>query len=270
LFSIFNYSLVKLNFNIQYSLHPDLALLLTTSGSTGSPKLVRISYQNLMCNSNSIVEYLKINEKERPITTLPMNYSYGLSIINSHLVAGSTILLTSKSIDEKEFWDFLKNERATSISGVPYTYEMLKRLKFLRMTFPYLNTLTQAGGKLNADLNFEFAKFCEQTNKRFFIMYGQTEATARMSYLPPEYTISKIGSMGIPIPGGQFILTDEKGKELEGDNVVGELVYKGRNVSMGYAITCEDLAKGDENNGILKTGDLAKRDKDNFYYIVGR
>lgn len=270
IFEAQDYVLIKLIFDEYYQLNDGLALLLTTSGSTGSPKLVRISYKNIDSNASSIAEYLSISESDRPITTLPMNYSFGLSIINSHLLKGATILLTSKSIIEKDFWSFLRNEKATTLSGVPYTYEILKKLRFFRMDTPSLVTLTQAGGKLNNELIKEFADFCHSMNKQFFVMYGQTEATARMSYLPCDYTLSKLGSMGIAIPGGEFSIIDEKGLLIEDSEVVGELVYKGENVSLGYAECGEDLQKGDENKGVLYTGDLAKRDGDNFYYIVGR
>lgn len=270
IYSLWGYSLIKLVSESYFPLHDDLALLLTTSGSTGSPKLVRISYENLEANASSIAEYLSIDENERPITTLPMNYSFGLSIINSHLLKGATILLTSKSLMEKDFWTFLKIQEATSLSGVPYTFEILKKLRFFRMDLPSLKTLTQAGGKLNNELNKEFAEFSQQTNKRFFVMYGQTEATARMSYLPAEFSLTKLGSMGIAIPGGEFCLVNETGSIIKDHDITGELVYKGRNVSMGYAECGADLQKEDENQGILFTGDLAKRDIDNFYTIVGR
>jgi long-chain acyl-CoA synthetase len=264
------YKLINLVFDNYYLLNDKLALLLTTSGSTGSPKLVRISYENILANAESISNYLSIDENERPITSLPLHYSFGLSILNSHLIKGATILLTSKSLFEKEFWEFLKSEKATSMSGVPYTYEILKKLRFFRMDLPNLKTLTQAGGKLNDELNKEISEFCLKTNKRFFVMYGQTEATARMSYLPHEYSIKKVGSMGIAIPGGEFHLIDEAQIVIEGYDKIGELVYKGKNVSLGYAEKGDDLEKGDENFGILYTGDIAKRDIDNFYYIVGR
>lgn len=270
IYSILDYSLVKLETVSPFPLNIHLALLLTTSGSTGSPKLVRISYENIEANAASIAEYLSIDENERPVTTLPMSYSFGLSIINSHLLKGATILLTSKTLMEKEFWVFLKNQKATSMSGVPYTYEILKKLRFFRMDLPSLKTLTQAGGKLNNELNKEFSEFCLQSGKHFFVMYGQTEATARMSYLPPKQSLTKLGSMGIPIPGGEFSLIDENGLAIKENEIVGELVYKGKNVSMGYAECGSDLSKKDENQGVLITGDLAKRDSDNFYYIVGR
>jgi acyl-coenzyme A synthetase/AMP-(fatty) acid ligase len=224
----------------------------------------------MLANATSIAEYLSINEHERPITTLPMSYSFGLSIINSHFIKGATLLLTSKTLMQKEFWAFLKTQKATSLSGVPYTYEILKKLRFFRMELPSLITLTQAGGKLNNELNKEFSEFCLNANKRFFVMYGQTEATARMSYLPSQYSLTKLGSMGIAIPGGEFSIIDEKGTNIEGPEIIGELVYKGKNVSLGYAECGDDLKKEDENHGILCTGDIAKRDSDNFYYIVGR
>ena len=138
------------------------------------------------------------------------------------------------------------------------------------MDTPFLKTITQAGGKLNDELNLEFSKYCNNTNKRFFVMYGQTEATARMSYLPHENSIDKLGSIGIPIPGGEFSLINKDMQKVNKPNTVGELIYKGKNVSLGYASCIADLKKGDENKGILHTGDLATRDVDGYYYIVGR
>jgi len=268
--NILDYSLIKLSYSNEYLLHNDLGLLLTTSGSTGSPKLVKLTYENIYSNAESISEYLSIDENERPITSLPMHYSFGLSIINSHLIKGATILLTNSSLLKKDFWLFIKKHKATSLSGIPYSFEILKKLRFFNMDLPYLKTITQAGGKLNNDLNLEFSEFCKKTGKRFFIMYGQTEATARMSYLPFEHSITKLGSVGVAIPGGMFSLIDENGNIIKGPKREGELVYKGKNVSMGYAVCSEDLAWGDENNGVLVTGDMAKRDEDGFYYIVGR
>ena len=195
-------------------LHPDLALLLTTSGSTGSPKLVRQSYRNIAANRDSIVQYLKLTASERPITTLPMNYTYGLSIINSHLAVGATILLTDKTLMQREFWTFFSEQQATSFGGVPYTYEMLDKLMFFRRKLPSLRTMTQAGGKILPALHKKFAEWAQREGKNFVVMYGQAEATARMSYLPPERSLDKVGSMGIAIPGGKFSLIDENGKAV--------------------------------------------------------
>jgi acyl-CoA synthetase (AMP-forming)/AMP-acid ligase II len=265
-----NYVLLKTPYNIKYVLHDDLALLLTTSGSTGSPKLVRLSYKNITSNANSIAEYLGITQVDRPIASLPMSYSYALSIINSHFLRGCAIILTNKTLMNRGFWELLKVSNATTFGGVPYTYEMLKKLRFFMMKLPSLKVLTQAGGKLGRELSEEFAISCEQKGIRFFVMYGQAEASPRMSYLPCEYAIAKAGSIGIAIPGGAFWLEDDNGCVIKDNDTVGELVYKGENVCMGYAITCADLCNGDENEGILRTGDMAKRDGDGFYYIVGR
>jgi long-chain acyl-CoA synthetase len=270
IFSTYTYSLMKLDATKPFPLHKDLAMLLTTSGSTGSPKFVRLSYENVKANAAAIADYLSIDEQERPVTTLPMYYSFGLSIINSHILKGASILLTSKTVFEKDFWVFLKDQQASSLSGVPYTFEMLKKLNFLQMDLPFLKTLTQAGGRLKENVNTEFSRYAANSGKRFFVMYGQTEATARMSYLPTPYSISKQGSIGFPIPGGEFQLIDNNGNTIQESGIIGELVYKGKNVSMGYAISGDDLKKGDDNQGVLFTGDLAKRDEDGFYFITGR
>jgi long-chain acyl-CoA synthetase len=270
IFSDWNYSLIRMNIsNIQ--MHKDLSLLLTTSGSTGSPKLVRLSYNNVISNAKSIANYLKISSIERPITSLPMNYSYGLSVINSHLIVGATILLTNYSVVQKEFWNFAQKQKATSISGVPYTYQMLKMIRFTNMELPYLKILTQAGGKLSTILVKEFYDYAVKNNKEFIVMYGQTEATARMSYLPFNRNQMKYGSIGIPIPGGEFSLIDLQNKnEIQNDNIQGELIFQGTNVSMGYANDIKDLANGDENFGKLYTGDIAYKDEDGYFFITGR
>ena len=272
-YSYANYVLLKMRYKQEIektAINPELALCLTTSGSTGSPKFVRLSLANVKANAEQIAEYLEIDENERPVTVLPSYYSYGVSIINSHLIKGATILMTEGTIAQREFWNFLKEQKATSISGVPYTYEMLKMLRFFRMDLPYLKTMTQAGGKLNKDIAKEYIEFAKEKGKKFFVMYGQTEATARMSYLPFEHALEKYASIGIAIPRGKFSLIDVNGNPIEESDVDGELVYIGPNVSLGYAECRADLAKGDENHGELHTGDVARRDSDGFYYITGR
>ncbi len=270
IYSAYGYSLLKTGNNKEYPLYDELGLLLTTSGSTGSPKFVRQSYSNVLVNAKSIVEYLKLDETEKPITTLPMNYTYGLSIINSHLLVGATILVTDKGLMRKEFWSFFKDAGATSFGGVPYTYEMLDKLRFCRMNLPTLRTMTQAGGKILPELHEKFAKYAEEQGKNFVVMYGQCEATARMGYLPPEKAVEKKGSMGIAIPGGKFHLKDVNGKEITEPHVSGELIYEGPNVTLGYAEKGEDLSLGDERHGVLETGDMAEFDEDGYFYIVGR
>lgn len=251
-------------------LHNELALLMTTSGSTGSPKFVRQSYRNILANTKSIMEYLQLDEDERAITTLPMNYTYGISIINTHLMVGATILLTNKGVMQKEFWDFFREQKATSFGGVPYTYEMLKRLHIFNMYLPSLTTMTQAGGKLSPDLHKEYATWALETGRKFVVMYGQCEATARMAYLPVEKSVEKAGSIGIAIPGGRFALVDADGRAIEGKGITGELIYYGENVALGYAQNQADLLLGDEQQGKLETGDMARRDADGYFYIVGR
>lgn len=266
----YEYCLLKTNFDVKHEMYPELGLLLTTSGSTGSPKFVRQSYTNIQANAESIVEYLQIDETERPITTLPMNYTYGLSIVNSHLLVGATILMTDYTLMEKGFWEFFRENEATSFGGVPYTYEMLKKLRFFRMDLPSLRYMTQAGGKLSPELHKEFAEYAVEYGKKMIVMYGQTEATARMAYLPAERSLEKYGSMGIAIPGGKFTLVDVEEKAITEPDVTGELIYEGPNVTLGYAESMEDLQKGDERHGKLVTGDMAKMDEDGFFYIVGR
>ena len=269
-YEAYNYVLLKTGYDKHYPIFDELGLLITTSGSTGSPKLVRQSYTNVFNNAESIAEYLKLDDTERPITTLPMNYVYGLSIINSHLLVGATLLLTDKGLMQKEFWQFFKEQEATSFGGVPYTYEMLEKLRFFRMKLPSLRTMTQAGGKITLELHEKFATYAAEQGINFVVMYGASEATARMGYLPPEKAVEKKGSMGIVIPGGVFHLIDTDGNEIKEPLTTGELVYEGKNVTLGYAEKGEDLILGDERHGRLETGDMAQFDKDGYYYIVGR
>ena len=273
IYSYQEYSLQEMSYSEPIkdkSVSPILQLCLTTSGSTGSPKLVRLSERNLESNAESIAEYLHITENERPVTSLPMYYSYGMSVINSHLIKGATILLTDKTVMQRDFWSFMKEQKATSIAGVPYTYEMLKRLKFFRMELPELKTMIQAGGKLNSAYVKEFVDYAEHNGKKFIVMYGQTEAAPRMSYLPFDKAVEKNASIGIAIPGGQLKVIDTNGHDITEPNIDGELVYMGENVCLGYAEKREDLMNGDENHGELHTGDLARFDSDGYFYITGR
>lgn len=272
-YSYQEYSLQRMSYETpseDKDINPELLLCLTTSGSTGSPKLVRLSERNLESNAESIAEYLEITESERPVTTLPMYYSYGMSVINSHLIKGATILLTDKSILQREFWSFVKERKATSIAGVPYTYEMLRRLRFFRMDLPDIKSMIQAGGKLNAGFVKEYVEYAKQAGKKFIVMYGQTEAAPRMSYLPFDKAVERNASIGIAIPGGELSVVDADGKRISKPEVDGELLYKGENVCLGYAEVREDLSKGDENHGVLHTGDIARFDSDGFFYITGR
>ena len=261
-----NYIIFKLNNDNNYSINKDLALLLSTSGSTGSKKFVRISYENISHNTENIAKFLEINAKHKTITTMPPFYTYGLSVINTHLLKGASILITNLRAVEKGFWKLIKDYKITSFAGVPYFYEVLNKIKFDQFNLPDLKYFTQAGGPLKKNLIEYFFSYAKKGKKKFIIMYGQTEATARMTYLPYEMLEKKIGSVGIPIDGGKISLLSEKSKNDE----KGEIIYEGKNVSMGYAKNYKDLNKDDENHGLLKTGDLARKDKEGYLYIVGR
>lgn len=253
-----------------YPLYEELSLLLTTSGSTGSPKLVRHSYSNLEAQARNISAFFELDDTEKPMIDLPINYTYGLSVLNSHLYTGATVLLTSMNALNPKYWEFLKVNEATSLTNVPYYYEMLKKLRFFRMDLPSLRIISQGGGKLSDELYRECAEYAKNTGKKFIPTYGQTEGSARMAYLPAEYAIEKCGSIGKSIPNGKLYLVDENGNEIKEHDVVGEMVYQGPNVTLGYAQCGADLILGDERCGTLYTGDMAKKDEDGFFYIVGR
>ena len=254
---------------VRYLIHNDLALLLPTSGTTGSRKYVRLSYENLKVNAESIIEYLDITVDDVTITSMPMSYTYGLSLINTYLLSGATLLLTEKSIITKKFWDFFEANGGTSFSGVPYAYEVLSKTGFFNREIRTLKTLTQAGGKLREDLQDRYGKYASERNIDFYIMYGQTEATARMSYLPSEKVLEKKGSVGIPVPGGKITIENECGTECK-PYEEGEIIYTGANVSMGYAEGYRELVLGDMNKGVLHTGDIGYKDSDGYLYITGR
>ncbi len=252
-----------------YPIHPDLALLLSTSGSTGSPKQVRLSYKNLQANAASICCYLSLSRSDRAMTTLPFNYSYGLSVINSHLLVGASLILTNDSVMTKPFWEQFDSFNPTSMAGVPHTYELLNKLKIFRRDLSSLRYMTQAGGKLSASLVSMFAKELSSKGILFYVMYGQTEATARMAYLAPEDVLLYPDSIGKAIPGGQFQLVDEHGVMITEAGREGELVYSGDNVMMGYASKKEDLFKSAQGKR-LYTGDIAKFNETGNFYVCGR
>uniref|UniRef100_UPI00046320D9 AMP-binding protein n=1 Tax=Streptomyces exfoliatus TaxID=1905 RepID=UPI00046320D9 len=250
-----------------HTLHPDLALLLSTSGSTGSPKLVRLSYDNLQANAESIATYLGIRDTDRAATTLPLHYCYGLSVVHSHLLRGAGIVLTELSVADTCFWDLFRAARGTAIAGVPYTFDLLDRVGFADMDLPHLRYVTQAGGRLAPERVRHYAELGARRGWDLFVMYGQTEATARMAYLSPSLAAEHPGAIGVPVPGGSFHL--EPVEETPGDDGVGELVYTGPNVMLGYADSPEDLALG-RTVDVLRTGDLARRTDAGLYEIVGR
>ncbi|UVE96687.1 AMP-binding protein [Dietzia sp. B32] len=251
----------------RHELHPDLALLMSTSGSTGAPKLVRQSRRAVLANARSIVDYLGIVPGDRAITTLPPHYCYGLSVLHSHLLAGASVVLNSDSVSTPAFWARAESRQVTTFAAVPHTVELLERagLEHLdRLT--HLRYLTQAGGRLAPDAVRRLAAHLEMRGAELVVMYGQTEATARMGYLPPQLARTRAGAIGIAIPGGSFRVDRPQGA---GPDDPGELVYRGPNVMMGYARSSADLARGPELEE-LRTGDLARIAADGLVEIVGR
>jgi acyl carrier protein len=239
-------------------LHPDLALLLSTSGTTGSPRLVRLSTHNLIANTEAIAAYLRLGAEDRGITSLPLHYCYGLSVLHTHLHRGAAVVLSTASVVDPCFRDAMGRHGVTNLAGVPHTFELLERAGFERWSLPHLRFVTQAGGRLAPHRVRRLAEQGRQGGWQLFVMYGQTEATARMAYLPPEMAAERPEAIGIPIPGGALSVDPS-----------GELVYRGPNVMMGYAEGPEDLALGrcvEE----LRTGDLAVRRPDGLWQITGR
>ena len=265
----YEYTLTKVS-NSTPALHNELSHLLPTSGSTGSPKLVRHKYDNIDAAGLNISTFFELKEIDRPFMVLPLYYTMGLSMVFSHLRVGATILITGLSMTDINFWKFLKDLQATSFTGVPYSFQILNLMRFFRMDLPHLELLTQGGGKMPTDLNIKFAEYCRDKGKRWIATYGQSECTARMAYLPAKWALDKVGSIGIAVPNGELSLIDTDGNPITNPHTEGEMCYRGKNVTMGYAREQADLVLGDERNGYIRTGDLAYFDEDGCYYIVGR
>jgi len=253
----------------EQNVHPDLAVLLSTSGSTGSPKFVRLSRNNILSNAAAISEVLQISAADRTISSLPFHYSYGLSILNTHLYSGASEVMTNEGLTSPAFWNAFREMECSSLAGVPYSYQILKRLDVEKLNIPSLRVMTQAGGKLHNDIVAHFHQIMAARGGRFHAMYGQTEATARIAILPAQSLPEKLGSAGLSLPGGSLAVRID-GKLTTQANQTGELVYKGPNVMMGYANGREDLNLGDILGGSLDTGDSAHFDEDGFVFIEGR
>lgn len=237
-------------------LHPELSICLSTSGSTGSPKLVRFSQERLASNARAIRDYLAIGQGEVAMAHLPFEYSFGLSVLHSHVAAGARVLLSEHTIMQKPFWTRLSE--ATSLPGVPFHYEMLWRMRIDRMDLPRLRTLTQAGGHMPTELVAKVHALASQRGWQFHLMYGQTEAGPRIGWLSHAMVMQWPGCIGQAIPGVQLSLQD------------GELVVHSPSVMLGYALNRADLALGDEMGGQLHTGDLAEELASGIYRITGR
>lgn len=250
-------------------LHPDLALLLSTSGSTGSPKFVRLSARNIEANARSIADVLAISANDRVFAHLPLHYSFGFSVVSSHLCAGASIVPTSASIASAEAWRLFREQACTTLPGVPSHFDVLRRLDIDRLNVPSLSCLLQAGGRMAPPLVEHFARKMAARGGRLFVMYGQTEAGPRMTTLPADRIFDAIGSVGPALPGGRIEIRDDKGRTLfPGQS--GEVVYFGPNVMMGYALSRADLGRGPDLEDGLHTGDVGVLDERGFLTLIGR
>ena len=246
------------------------SLCLSTSGSTGSAKFVKLSLKNIESNTQAIIRAVDINQDQITITTMPMNYSYGLSVINTSLEVGGMLVLNTGQVTSKEFWRKIHEFKVNTISGVPYIYEQLSRISpdFLEKT--EISKLTQAGGKLTKPARDHFRMIAKATRIKFYVMYGQTEATARMAVLPPEDFGQFDDAIGFAIPGGELTVRDDSGARVKSPGTIGEICFEGPNVFQGYATGRVDLIGNRESTTLLMTGDLGYFDATGRCYISGR
>jgi acyl-CoA synthetase (AMP-forming)/AMP-acid ligase II len=250
--------------------HPALGVLLATSGSTGSPKLVRLARSAVEANAASIAQALALTPADVAPTTLQLFYSYGMSVLHSHLTVGAGVLVQSADLLQREFWTSVHRDGATSLAGVPYMYEMLKRLRFSPAAHPSLRTLTQAGGRMRTEMVSDFHERIAAVGGRLYVMYGQTEAGPRITTLPADRLPEKLGSVGPAVPRGRLSILLDSGEETVEPGAIGEIVYRGPNVMMGYAEAAADLARGDNLGGVLRTGDRGYLDEDGYLFHVAR
>ena len=246
-----------------------LYILLSTSGSTGSAKLALLSKKNILSNTETIIEYLSLSKSDSTCTNLPLNYAYGLSVINSHLYSNAKLLLSSKSIIEKPLIELVKKNKISNFNGVPSTYELLFNFKLESAYLKNVRFVSQAGGSLKMNTFTNIYAFTNKNYKDFFIMYGQTEASPRMAYYLVRDGTYKSGIIGKPIKNGRFVIKDSEGNTIKKANKVGKLFYLGPNVFFGYTNSKNQL-KNSKKMKYLNTGDLAKFDRDGNFYITGR
>jgi acyl-CoA synthetase (AMP-forming)/AMP-acid ligase II len=252
----------------QHPIHPDLTLLISTSGSTGSPKLVRLSWTNLESNACQINNALHNTEQDRTVVTAPIFNGYGQSVIHTMLTAGGSFALTRARIISREFWDVARQAECTAIGGVPYFYQTLDRLDLNSLDVPRLTKFVQTGGRLPVHLARKYHSIAQGRGGGLHLMYGQAEATARITGLPPELLPEAPDSIGVVLPGGRLWV--ERGGCECGPMEEGELIYHGPNVMMGYATCPGDLARADDLGGTVATGDLGYRDSRGLFFITGR
>jgi acyl-CoA synthetase (AMP-forming)/AMP-acid ligase II len=248
-------------------IYADTALLLATSGSTGSPKTVRLSYSGLADNTASVIRALGISAGERAPTTLPITHAYGLSVLNTHLSAGASIVLGDRSPLSLAAWDHLIRSGATSFAAVPTTYAAFGPAHVNLLGRSKIRTMTQSGARLGDDLTMRLVRMMDQRDGRFFVMYGQTEATSRIARLDPADLPSRLGSVGTAVPGGTITIgpAPAHARAVPGE---GAVYYRGPGVMLGYATRRADLSRGAEVD-VLDTGDLGYL-REGYLYLTGR
>ena len=243
------------------------AALLFTSGTTARPRAVRITHRNIQANTESIIQYLDLSAAERLMTVLPFFYCYGTSLLHTHLRVSGTLVISNTFAYPETVLDLMEATNCTGFAGVPSTYQaLLRNSTFPRRKLPYLKKIQQAGGKLYNELLKELIN--SHPLAKVYVMYGQTEATARLSYLPPELLSSKLGSIGKGIPGVTLSVVRESGEPIQ-TGEIGEIVAIGDNISPGY-LNDPDASREKFSNGLLFTGDMATVDEDGYIYIVDR
>ena len=245
----------------------DAAAILYTSGTTGRPKGVTLTHGNLSDNAASIIEYLGLEAADRVLNLLPFFYSYGSSVLHTHLAVGATVVIENQLVYPQRVLARMADERITGFPGVPSTFALLLQAgDFSKFNLASLRYLTQAGGAMPTTTVRRLSEALPQA--KLFVMYGQTEATARLTYLPPERLSDKLGSVGIPIPGVEIIVTDDDDGAV-GPGVPGEVCVRGGNVMKGY-FRDEEATRAVLRNGWLHTGDLGHLDADGYLYLQGR
>ena len=248
---------------------PELTILLSTSGSTGSPKFVRLTADNLILNAKAIASTLGIEPGDVACAHLPLHYSFGLSVLTSHLMAGAAVRLTESGFTDRIFWSGMKEAGVTHLPGVPFHFQMLERLRYERIDLPALKSMAQAGGFLEIASRTKAHDYMSRRAGRFYVMYGQTEAAPRMTTLAHDDFSQSPASVGNAVPGGKIRILDDKAQELSAGQK-GDVEYSGPNVMLGYAQERADLSKGDRQHGSLMTGDIGFLDEAGRLTLVGR
>lgn len=239
--------------------HRDLCILLSTSASSGAPKAVRLSTRGLAANAAQIAHALRMSGADHAITNLPYGYIYGLSVVNSHLHVGASMTLERRSAADRAFWQSAANSRATTIAGVSLTYDYLRAIRWNEEEPPALRKILHSGDRISQETLGWLHANQVLKGSEMYLMYGQTEASGRMTVLPPELFSVENPSVGLPVRDGRVEIDTQ-----------GQIIFYGPNVMLGYATTRSDLTQGDVMQGVLPTEDLGYVGSDGLLYLTGR